>query len=80
MADNWVTVPTNSSVTIHKQTVMIHPIKDEYYNPDPAHKRSSQLAVKKGQTITGPDKTTMSPAMSRESSGIRTPSACFACG
>lgn len=30
-ADNWVTVPTNSTLTIHKQTVMIHPIVDEYY-------------------------------------------------
>lgn len=29
--DNWVTVPTNSTLTIHKQTVMIHPIVDEYY-------------------------------------------------
>ncbi|KAK8172066.1 nucleophile aminohydrolase [Phyllosticta citrichinensis] len=78
--DNWVTVPTNSTVTIHKQTVMIHPIKDDYYNPDPAHKRSSQLAVKKGQTITGPDQTAISPVLSGQSSGVQTPSACFACG
>ncbi|KAJ5050477.1 uncharacterized protein L3040_002358 [Drepanopeziza brunnea f. sp. 'multigermtubi'] len=26
---NWVTVPTNSTLTIHKQTVMVHPIIDE---------------------------------------------------
>ncbi|KAF2138786.1 uncharacterized protein K452DRAFT_290433 [Aplosporella prunicola CBS 121167] len=78
--DNWVTVPTNSTVTIHKQTVMIHPIIDEYYSHDPAHKRSSQFAVNKGQTITGPDKSTITQSASRSSSGIRTPAVGFACG
>ena len=38
-ADNWVTVPTNSIVTIHKQTVLIHPIIDEFYDTDPNHDR-----------------------------------------
>ena len=46
--DNWVTVPTNSTLTIHKQTVMIHPIIDEYYNPNPSYSRSSGFAVSKG--------------------------------
>lgn len=46
--DNWVTVPTNSTITIHKQTVMIHPIQDEYYNSSPDFKRSSKLALSKG--------------------------------
>lgn len=47
-ADNWVTVPTNSILTIHKQTVMVHPIIDEYYNQNPAHHRSSQFVCQKG--------------------------------
>jgi glutamine amidotransferase len=54
--DNWVTVPTNSILTIAKQTVMIHPIIDEFYSPNPAHERSAGFAQAKGQTVTGPDK------------------------
>ncbi|KAF1345802.1 nucleophile aminohydrolase [Delphinella strobiligena] len=50
--DNWVTVPTNSTVTIHNQTVLIHPIIDEFYQPSPSFKRSSKLAEKQGQTTT----------------------------
>ena len=50
--DNWVTVPTNSTLTIHNQTVLIHPILDEYYNPLPSFKRSSKFAETKGQTTT----------------------------
>lgn len=48
VTDNWVTVPTNSTITIHKQTVMIHPIIDEYYNNSLAYTRSSGYAVGKG--------------------------------
>ncbi|KAF2453132.1 nucleophile aminohydrolase [Lineolata rhizophorae] len=68
--DNWVTVPTNSVLTIHKQTVMIHPIVDEFYCHDPAHSRSSKFAQTKGQTTTGPDKSVNLPSqpMSREPS------------
>ncbi|KAJ4984374.1 hypothetical protein SVAN01_10147 [Stagonosporopsis vannaccii] len=54
--DNWVTVPTNSTLTISKQTVMIHPIIDSFYSPNPAHERSAGFAQAKGQTVTGPDK------------------------
>lgn len=46
--DNWVTVPTNSILTIHKQTVLIHPILDQYYNENPSYVRSSGFAVSKG--------------------------------
>ena len=46
--DNWVTVPTNALLTIHKQTVMIHPIIDKYYNTSPSYTRSSGFAVSKG--------------------------------
>ncbi|KAJ4290502.1 glutamine amidotransferase subunit [Kalmusia sp. IMI 367209] len=71
--DNWVTVPTNSTVTIHKQTVMIHPIIDEFYSANPAHTRSSGFAQAKGQTITGPDKVVLQQPMNGERSGSRTP-------
>ncbi|CAF9906435.1 MAG: hypothetical protein GOMPHAMPRED_004705 [Gomphillus americanus] len=46
--DNWVTVPTNSVLTIHKQTVMIHPIIDEFYSDNPSYTRSSAFANDKG--------------------------------
>lgn len=55
--DNWVTVPTNSTITIHKQTVMIHPIIDEYYNYSPAYERSSGFAVSKGLASNAPGAT-----------------------
>lgn len=65
-ADNWVTVPTNSSLTISKQTVMIHPIIDEFYSMNPAHERSAGFAQAKGQTVTGPDKRVLSGTKSGE--------------
>lgn len=49
--DNWVTVPTNSVVTIHNQNVLIHPILDEHYNFTSSFKRSEQFAAANGQTI-----------------------------
>ncbi|MCJ1444990.1 MAG: hypothetical protein MMC23_005494 [Stictis urceolatum] len=52
--DNWVTVPTNSTLTIHKQTVMIHPILDEFYNPSPSYLRSAQYAKDKGLVSNAP--------------------------
>jgi glutamine amidotransferase len=48
--DNWVTVPTNSVLTIHNQTVLIHPILDEYYNDAPISSRSKGFAIAQGQT------------------------------
>jgi len=77
--DNWVTLPTNSTLTIHKQTVMIHPIVDQFYVPDPAHKRSTQFAQTKGQTTTKGEgsKKVVQPevamGMSRSGSGAATP-------
>lgn len=47
-SDNWVTVPTNSTLTIHKQTVMIHPIIDQYYNHSPSYVRSSGFVKSQG--------------------------------
>ncbi|EMC97974.1 hypothetical protein BAUCODRAFT_409717 [Baudoinia panamericana UAMH 10762] len=68
--DNWVTVPTNSVLTIHKQTVLIHPILDQYYNHAPSFTRSSRFAATKGQT-TGDGMTNQQSwktAITRESS------------
>lgn len=62
--DNWVTVPTNSTLTIHKQTVMIHPIIDEYYNHSPSYTRKSEFAKSKGLVSNAPGITeVMTPAM-----------------
>lgn len=51
--DNWVTVPTNSVLTIHNQNVLIHPILDEFYNHAPGVTRSNEFAADKGQTTGG---------------------------
>ncbi|KAJ3500145.1 hypothetical protein NM208_g17214 [Fusarium decemcellulare] len=48
--ENWVNVPTNSILTIHRQTVMVHPIIDKYYERDPHHIRSSAFVQAKGLT------------------------------
>lgn len=68
-SDNWVTVPTNSTLTISKQTVMIHPIIDEFYSANPAHERSAGFAQAKGQTVTGPDKRVLTSDKSPELGG-----------
>jgi glutamine amidotransferase len=52
--DNWVTVPTNSTLTIHKQTVMIHPIEDEYSAPSPSYARATQFAKSMGLVSNAP--------------------------
>lgn len=54
--DNWVTVPVNSTLTICNQTVMLHPIIDEFYSNDPAHARSPDYAKAKGQTTSATGK------------------------
>lgn len=46
--DSWVTVPTNSVLTIHNQTVMVHPIIDEYYDASPSHSRSTKFVQDQG--------------------------------
>lgn len=45
---DWTAVPTNSILTIKKQTILLHPIIDEYYQEDPLYLRSSTLAESKG--------------------------------
>lgn len=51
---DWVTVPTNSVLTIHKQTVLIHPIIDKYYQTNPSFVRSQGYAESKGMVGRGP--------------------------
>ncbi|KAL2133285.1 hypothetical protein VTI74DRAFT_2586 [Chaetomium olivicolor] len=46
--ENWVNVPTNSILTIHNQTVMVHPIMDQYYDRNPHHRRSTAFVRTKG--------------------------------
>lgn len=46
--ENWVNVPTNSILTVHNQTVMVHPILDQYYDRDPHHRRSAAFVIAKG--------------------------------
>lgn len=46
--ESWVNVPTNSILTIHGQTVMVHPIIDAYSNRGPAHSRSAAFVQTKG--------------------------------
>lgn len=48
--ENWVNVPTNSILTIHGQTVMVHPLVDKYSKRGPNHVRSSAFVQAKGLT------------------------------
>lgn len=45
---DWICVPTNSTITIKKQTVMLHPIIDEYYQANPTFIRSREFAESRG--------------------------------
>ena len=53
---DWVTVPTNSILSINKQTVLIHPVVDKYYQPDPSFSRSAAFVESKGMVRRGPEK------------------------
>ncbi|KAK4226220.1 nucleophile aminohydrolase [Podospora fimiseda] len=46
--ENWINVPTNSILTIHNRTVMVHPILDKYYDRNPHHRRSAAFVRAKG--------------------------------
>jgi glutamine amidotransferase len=59
---NWVEVPTNTIVTIHKQTVSVRPIKDEFFNPDPSAVRSSSFALAHGLVTKAPGGGTVTPS------------------
>lgn len=51
---NWLSVPTNTIVTISDQTVFVRPIKDEYYEEDPSTERSSGFAKSRGLVSKAP--------------------------
>lgn len=68
---DWITIPTNTILTIKNQTVLLHPIIDEFYQPDPASHRSSSLVESKGLVsplvVTGRDGGTAGvPPLERE--------------
>ncbi|CAN6675040.1 probable glutamine amidotransferase Dug3p [Trichomonascus vanleenenianus] len=46
--NDWITIPTNTMLTIKNQTVLLHPIIDEYYEADPSRVRSSDFIESKG--------------------------------
>jgi len=71
--DNWVTVPTNSTVTIHKQTVLIHPILDSFYDHTPSLGRSSKLALEQGQTSVNKDRILTATRSGGEASQLSPP-------
>ena len=52
--DDWVTVPTNCILSINKQTVLIHPVVDKYYQPDPSFSRSAAFVESKGLASKSP--------------------------
>jgi glutamine amidotransferase len=59
---NWLSVPTNTIVTISKQTVYVRPIKDEYYDPDPSTERSTGYARSKGLVAKAPGGGAVTPS------------------
>ncbi|KAK4195815.1 nucleophile aminohydrolase [Triangularia verruculosa] len=72
--ENWVNVPTNSILTIHNQTVMIHPIKDQYYDRNPQHRRSAAFVRARG--LSANEKTTLRAGISGPIPTIAGPSTC----
>ena len=63
-SESWVTVPTNSVLTIHKQTVMVHPIIDENYSYSSLHHRSPKFVREQGLLNDAFASGTMTPAIS----------------
>jgi glutamine amidotransferase len=60
-------------LTIHKQTVLVHPILDEFYNDDPNHDRSSVYALSKGlapPAVVSPKKSTAVPETDADGTSI----------
>lgn len=46
--NDWITIPTNTVLSISGQTILLHPIEDEYRQVDPSFSRSSDFAESKG--------------------------------
>jgi glutamine amidotransferase len=66
-------------LTIHKQTVLIHPILDEFYDDDPNHDRSSGLVASKGLVSKAPG-TTVAPRQGNTPTASATSSAAEVLG
>ncbi|ODQ68261.1 N-terminal nucleophile aminohydrolase [Nadsonia fulvescens var. elongata DSM 6958] len=65
--NDWVTIPTNTAVTIRGQQVLMHPIMDEYHQTDPSFKRKSDFAESKGLVGSMPlPKESIVPPLERE--------------
>ena len=58
---NWLAVPTNTIVTISRQTVFVEPIMDEYFDDDPSRERSSGFAKSKGLVAKAPGQVSVTP-------------------
>ncbi|CAK7206958.1 glutamine amidotransferase subunit [Sporothrix eucalyptigena] len=69
--ESWVNVPTNSILTIHGQTVMVHPIVDAYSNRGPAHSRSAAFVQTKG--LVANEKISLLPRTASPFPGVATP-------
>lgn len=47
--NDWITIPTNTIMVIRKSpSVLLRPIKDQFYVSDPTHSRKTDLMVRKG--------------------------------
>ena len=44
--NDWISVPTNSTVSISNLNILLHPIEDEYYSTNTI--RSNEFASSKG--------------------------------
>lgn len=51
---SWLSVPTNTIMTVSKQNVEVKPIKDEFYDDDPGRERSARFAKSKGLVAKAP--------------------------
>ena len=60
---NWLSVPTNTLVTISNQTVFVRPIKDEFYDDDPSTERSPGFAKSKGLVSKAPGGPAITPSI-----------------
>jgi glutamine amidotransferase len=58
---SWLSVPTNTIMTISKQNVEVKPIKDEFYDDNPDKERSTGFAKSKGLVAKAPGGGTETP-------------------
>jgi glutamine amidotransferase len=70
---NWLSVPTNTILTICDQTVFVRPVKDEFYNPDPSAERSSNFAKAQGLVTQAPGGGQAKLVGSSETTNVVTP-------